>query len=362
MKNILFSMSLLGILLNPLTAGFVYNLTPDPADSYTIKNPLPNGVTATSVQDVNNWLDTEQANDPDNLYKSDTNLGKMWILLNESKLTNWTTLTTPTTYGFLDLIVVEDNSTTPSTFKFEGMRNDPYEGAPLVSDVYAQQEPGTKDVRIDFSLVLASSDPADPAMGDKPSFLEFWFKSDPSSPQWEECMMFESAGGAPGTPGGNQKQPGNINESGGFFAIWKAGDQKPNFQTSTGKIRVMVTYDHEDPNNPGFTIQGSGWDGYEAENGPTFTLDAGNPMLPYSNSENMFFQEIDTNNIARAGSYSHNGQFYPVYHLTSAQLQNLTGTGGIPDGKYAFGMAASAPGSAETLHIIPVNSSSSGGS
>jgi hypothetical protein len=362
MKNILFSMSLLGILLNPLTAGFVYNLTPDPADSYTIKNPLPNGVTATSVQDVNNWLDTEQANDPPGVMGQDTNLGIVWSF-GGAKLVSWTTLTTDPTGGYYGIyLVVEDNSTTPSTFKFEGMRNDPYEGAPLVSDVYAQQEPGTKDVRIDFSLVLASSDPADPSMGDKPSFLEFWFKSDPSSPQWEECLFFESAGGDPGTSGGNQKQPGNINESGGFFAIWKAGDQKPSFQTSTGKIRVMVTYDHEDPSNPGFLIQGSGWDGYEAENGPTFTLDAGNPMLPYSNSENMFFQEIDTNNIARAGSYSHNGQFYPVYHLTSAQLQNLTGTGGIPDGKYAFGMAASAPGSAETLHIIPVNSSSSGGS
>ena len=30
----------------------------------------------------------------------------------------------------------------------------------------------------------------------------------------------------------------------------------------------MVTYDHEDPNNPGTTIQGSQWDGYEVENGP----------------------------------------------------------------------------------------------
>ena len=92
---------------------------------------------------------------------------------------------------------------------------------------------------------------------------------------------------------GNQKQPGAINESGQFYAIWKAGDQKPNFQTSTGKIRVMVTYDHEDPNNPGSTIQGSGWDGYEAENGPTFTLNAGDPMLPYSNSEfRMFFKKL----------------------------------------------------------------------
>ena len=352
-------MSLLGILLNPLTAGDLWTFTPENTDSYTINNNLPDGTPISIIQDILIYLDQKTVNNPAQFMQVNSNLGTVWTIAGFG-LVEMTTLTIDPwsgapNHGYGSVIVTEDNSTNPSTFKLEQVVATPYEGAPLVSDVYAQQEPGTKDVRIDFSLVLASSDPADPAMGDKQSFLEFWFKSDPSSPQWEECMMFESAGGAPGTPGGNQKQPGAINESGGFFAIWKAGNQKPNFQTSTGKIRVMVTYDHEDPNNPGFTIQGSGWDGYEAENGPTFTLDAGNPMLPYSNSENMFFQEIDTNNIARAGSYSHNGQFYPVYHLTSAQLQNLTGTGGILDGKYAFGMAASAPGSAETLHIIPVN-------
>jgi hypothetical protein len=256
---------------------------------------------------------------------------------------------------YANFIVVEDNSTNPSTFKFEGVRNDPYSGAPLVSDVYAQQEPGSKNVRIEFSLVLAFSDPNDPAMGDKPSFLEFWFKPDPSSLQWEECHMFESAGGAPGSPGGNQKERGAINDSGNFYAIWKAGEQKPNFQTSTGKIRVMVTYDHEDPASPGTIIQGSQWDGYEAENGPTFTLDAGNPMIPFTDPEYMFFQVIDTNNITRLGSYNHNGNFYPVYQLTSTQLGTLTNTAGIPDGKYAFGGIADYIGGPESLKIIPVN-------
>lgn len=357
-------MSLLGILLNPLSAGMLFTLTPDPTDSYTINNPLPNGVTATSVQDVNNWLDTEYTNDPAGVMKQDISLGRLWSF-GGGKLVSWTTLTTDPTDGYYqDYLVVENNSTTPSTFKFERVVGSPYAGAPLVSGVYAQQEPGTKDVRIDFSLVLASSDPNDPAMGDKPSWLEFWFKSDPSSPQWEACHLFETADGAPGGGVGNQKQPGAINQSGGFYAIWKAGEQKPNFQTSTGKIRVMVTYDHEDPNNPGggTIIQGSQWDGYEAANGPTFTLDGGNPMITYSNPEYMFFQEIDTNNIARAGSLNYNGNLYPVFQLTSVMLQNLTGTVGIPDGKYAFGMAASAPGSPESLHIIPVNSSSSGGS
>ena len=298
-------MSLLGILLNPLSAGVLYNLTPDPADSYTINNPLPHGVTATSVQDVNNWLDQENTNDPSTVFKLDTNLGRVWVLDRQMKLVPLTNLTTDPLDSSIEgissgYLVVEDNSTTPSTLKFEGVIGNPYQGAPLVSYVFAQQIPGTKDVQIDFSVLLAENSSGGAPGTDKPSFLEFWFKPNPTSLQWEECMMFETAGGAPGGGVGNQKEPGPINESGGFFALWKAGDQKPNFQTSTGKIRVMVTYNHEDPNNPGNTIQGSGWDGYEAENGPTFTLDGGNPMINDNNSENMFFQEIDTNNIALA--------------------------------------------------------------
>ena len=350
-------MSLLGILLNPLSADYLFTLTPDPSDSYTINNPLPNGVTATSVQDVLDWLQMEQDNNPEvsHIYKS---IGRIWSIPS-TRLVAYTTLTTDPggagMYG--SVIVTEDNSTNPSTFKFEEVIGNPYEGAPLVSGVYAQQEPGTKDVRIDFSLVLASSDPNDPAMGDKPSWLEFWFKSDPSSLQWEVCHLFETAGGAPVGGVVNQKEPGAINESGGFYAIWKAGEQKPNFQTSTGKIRVMVTYDHEDPNNPGggTMIQGSQWDGYEAANGPTFTLDGGNPMISYNNESWMFFQEIDTNNIARAGSLNYNGNLYPVFQLTSVMLQNLTGTVGIPDGKYAFGGVSDYVGGPVSLKIIPVN-------
>ncbi|MDA8823980.1 hypothetical protein N9N41_05735 [Opitutales bacterium] len=356
MKNILFSMSLLGILLNPLSAGEIWSLSDDPTDSYTINNPLPSGVTATSVQDVNAWLLSENSYDPAAVMMFDTNIGRAWAF-DGTKLVNWTTLTAdPAGGAYGNFLVVEDNSTNPSTFKFEGLRDDPYTGAPLVSNVYAQQVAGSKNVLIDFSLLLQSDDSGGYPPSDKASHLEFWFKSNPSSLQWEVCQGFESAaGGAPGTPSGNQKQNGAINESGGFYAIWKAGEQKPNFQTSTGKIRVMVTYDHEDPNNPGTMIQGSQWDGYEAANGPTFTLDGGNPMINYNNTEYMFFQEIDTNNIARAGSLNYNGNLYPVFQLTSVMLQNLTGTGGIPDGKYAFGGVSDYVGGPVSFKIIPVN-------
>jgi hypothetical protein len=363
MKNILFSMSLLGILLNPLSAGYLFTLTPDPSDSYTINNPLPNGVTATSVQDVNAWLFGENLNDPAGVELYDESIGRTWRF-DGNKLVNWTTLTAdPLPGGSMgDFFVVEDNSTNPSTFKFEGITGNPYTGAPLVSNVYAQQEAGTKNVVIDFSLVLASSDPNDPAMGDKPSWLEFWFKSDPSSLQWEVCHLFETAGGAPGGGVGNQKEPGEINESGGFYAIWKAGEQKPNFQTSTGKIRVMVTYDHEDPNNPGGGMsQGSQWDGYEAANGPMFTNSTANTTkISYPYNKTNFFNWLNdpANNISigitRLGSFNNNGEMDPVYQFSTAQLTNLTnGITGHHPGKYALGLAVD-PGGVTGYHFIPV--------
>ena len=104
----------------------------------------------------------------------------------------------------------------------------PYVGAPLVRRI-CPTGTWTKDVRIDLGCF--NDDPSN--HNEKTSFLEFWFKSDPSSPQWEECIMFET-GGAPG-----KKQP-CFNESGGFFAIWKAGDQNQIFKQAR-KIRVMVT-------------------------------------------------------------------------------------------------------------------------
>ena len=192
------------------------------------------------------------------------------------------------------------------------------------------------------------------------SYLEFWFKSDPSSPQWEECDMFESAGGAPGTPGGNQKQPGAINESGGFFAIWKAGDQKPNFQTSTGKIRVMVTYNHEDPNNPGSTIYGSQWDGFEVENAPMYVAHStNNTLIDYNPAGDpltefrMWVNDPTQNHISRIGSFENNGEKNPVYQLSENDILSLTGSAGQTPGKYAFGLVDNPP-YGPTYKLIPV--------
>ena len=131
MKNILFSMSLLGILINPLTAGIVYNLTPDPADSYTINNPLPNGVTAYSINDVLDWLQSEHDINSAEVMKGHSNIGTMWSF-SGTKLVDWTTLAiNPWGAGaYGDVIVTEDNSTNPSTFKFEGVVGNDYQGAP----------------------------------------------------------------------------------------------------------------------------------------------------------------------------------------------------------------------------------------
>jgi hypothetical protein len=174
--------------------------------------------------------------------------------------------------------------------------------------------------------------------------------------------LFETAGGAPGGGVGNQKEPGAINESGGFYAIWKAGEQKPNFQTSTGKIRVMVTYDHEDPNNPGTIIQGSQWDGYEAANGPTFTLSTTNTTkieYPYAKTDFRYWLHDPANSgitsgITRLGSFNNNGEMDAVYQFSAAQLTNLTnGITGLTPGKYALGLAVD-PGGATVNHFIPV--------
>ena len=138
----------------------------------------------------------------------------LWLLLEtlgiffttrEKKMVPWTAVTTDPNLGIAEYTQLQKITQPTFLFKLEAVINTPYVGAPLVTGVYAQQEPGSKNVRIDFSLVLAYDDRSN-VMGDKSSFLEFWFKSDPSSPQWEECHMFESAGGG-GSPGGNQKQP-----------------------------------------------------------------------------------------------------------------------------------------------------------
>ena len=358
-------MSLLGIILNPLSAGMLFSPTPETTDTYNLNNYAQDSGSTTaplnSVQAVHDFLNGWNSQDPAQYFKGFTNLGITYGLPG-NKVMEWTTLTTDPHPGqHRDYIVIEVTPLgLPSQIKLEAVVGQPYAGAPLVSNVHAEQVQGSKNVRIDFSVLLGDSDTG--FGGEKPSFLEFWFKSDPSSPQWEICHTFESAGGGSPSGSANLITPGALSQSGGYQAIWRAGDQKPNFQTATGKIRVLVTYDHQDPNNPGGGMtQGSGWDGYEAANGPMFTNSTANTTkISYPYNKTSFFNWLNdpANNISigitRQGSFNNNGEMDPVYQFSAAQLTNLTnGITGHHPGKYALGLAVD-PGGVTGYHFIPV--------
>ena len=95
--------------------------------------------------------------------------------------------------------------------------------------------------------------------------VEFWFKSDPDAFQWERCVSLKA-----NIDGLASYQTEGAVQSGHFCDLWDAGTDKPSFKTSTGKIRVLVSYDRTD--EYGSPISGSGWDGFEPEKGPTFLL------------------------------------------------------------------------------------------
>lgn len=239
----------------------------------------------------------------------------------------------------------EDNSTGTIRFVLSRFQqtNDYYEGQPRVYRVSAKQTPGTKNVEIQ-AYVLLGTDPS--SFQDKEAKVEFWFKSDPQSLQWEKCIDFEYGSSSSGQ---TLRQPGLI-QNGSMIASWRAGNEKPNFSTQTGKIRVLVHYTTD---VDGTFRDTSGWDGYEAENGPTFALASGSSLIEFSDQW-AFDQMIVNNGIQRAGSFQGAHSLLAVYELTGAQLQELTGTSGIPDGKYAFGLFTN-PSTGNTVdYIIPV--------
>ena len=62
MKKTLIGMSLLGIVLNPLSAGQIYSHTPDPTDTYNLNSSLngAGGVTAiNSIDDALSFFESE---------------------------------------------------------------------------------------------------------------------------------------------------------------------------------------------------------------------------------------------------------------------------------------------------------------
>ena len=105
----------------------------------------------------------------------------------------------------------------------------------------------------------------------------------------------------------------------------------------------------------GTNVSGSQWDGYEVDMGPTFSRVEADPMIDYPQPATEFFIYVNQQNLSRVGSYNHLGKILPVFQLNSAQLNDLTGTGVIPDGKFAFGEVENDFGT-QSPKFIPVNS------
>ena len=346
MKKTIFLMSILGISISPLFGGYLWELTPQADDKYTLLPPPPLNTPFSSYSDAENYL--KALSDQAGYQSTLTNMGKAWSMESYEleQITDGTGLS-PERYT---LLLLEDNSSGTTTYVLDRIMEDmstPYEGQPLVKHVEAQQVLGTKVVEIQAFVALGQETGG--GYGEKAANVEFWFKPNAQTIQWQECTFFDS-GNNPAT--GMQYQDNGLIQSGSMTALWDAGMDTPNFSTQTGKIRVLVYY-QQDSN--GMTRYESGWDGYEAENGPTFILNTGSQMIQYTQTSQDFTTFIQSNQIPRVGSYNYQGSVFPVYNFTESQMILLSGGSSVnPAGNYAFGEVDSGIGFLEP-NIIPVN-------
>ena len=344
MKKTLFLMSILGISISPLFGVYLWEKTPQSDDKYTLQPPPPLNTPFSSYADAEDYLKELRLSNPAAYQSTVTNMGKAWSIdfYQLEQITDATGLN-PEPYT---LLLSEDNSSGTTTYVLDRIMegSTPYHGPPLVKHVEAQQVLGTKSVEIQAFVALGQDTGG--GYGDKASRVEFWFKPNAQTIQWQRCFSF-SQQFDPVT--GMQYQTDGSIQSGSMKAIWDAGMDTPNFSTQTGKIRVLVYYEQD---SNGMTRYESGWDGYEAENGRTFTLNAGGQMIQYNQTSQDFTMFINDNNIARIGSYDHQGSLFPVYQFTGQQLALLIGP--YPAGVYAFGEVDNGGGIIEPK-IIPVN-------
>ena len=227
-----------------------------------------------------------------------TNMGLWSCKIDYSELEKITDAT-GLSNGVYYVVVRDVNSSGTTTIVLDSIaeKSTPYEGQPSVLSVDAKQIAGTKHVEIK-GFVALGQDAA--GYGDKSSKVEFWFKSNPSSLQWLQCYTFINSDPASGT---TYQTSGPI-QSGSMTARWNAGSDMPNFSTETGKIRVLVFYEDDGSGN---TRYQSGWDGYEAENGPSFTMNAGAQMIAYNQTSSEFTMYIQQNHLERVGSFNYQG-------------------------------------------------------
>ena len=346
MKNIILALSFVGILLNSVSAASLYQLTSDPNDAITLNQPAPPEPQFTTLELAKEYLHAQALGGPI------TNLGEVFMI-NDWEISNYTDASAADVAGIQYYNLVEDQSVSPSVFKLDPVvEGDQHQGAPLVLNVKAEQRSGTKYVDIEAYVVLATETPY--SYTDKTAQVEFWFKSDPDAFQWERCVSLKA--NVDGSAASYQTE-GAV-QSGRFSALWDAGTDKPSFKTSTGKIRVLVSYDRTDEfGNP---ISGSGWDGFEPEKGPTFTA-SGDAPVNLEVPMDIFNSFLLANSISRIGSYDYvaNSALFPVYDITNTQFMQIFTTSTPPDsGKYAVGVVFDTGGAASgsmSLKLTPVH-------
>lgn len=247
--------------------------------------------------------------------------------------------------------------------------------APQVTNVQAQQIAGTKDVSISLQL----TGKLDESGFDHPVYGEVWFKEIESMTTWTKVSSI-SGETAPGTieslnmfeynpdTGENVSYPtivlGEIGDAPKTKTLtWKAGDDAPNINTSSAKIRIIAFYPKM--NEDGVTEkpvadQVSGWNG-EGDFGGSgaspdsngngsigFELDGNDAygMMGYSFwddtpgsddaanfSDSLAKRDAILSNysLSSVGSYNDGVQTYPVYDfqdMESARDQFVTGLTG----------------------------------
>ena len=350
MKNIILTLSFVGILLNSVSAGRLFQLTSDPNDAITLNQPVPPEPQFTTLDQAEDYLENHIDIYPGEIEVMPTNLGLNWRIQSNAA-EGITDAAAGSLWGGTEYYkLVEDQSVSPSVFKLDPLElGDPHQDAPLVLNVKAEQQSGTKYVHIQAYVVLQE----ELASGmDKAAQVEFWFKSDPNGFLWERCVNMLN------TYDGYAYQGVGPLQSGQFNALWDAGTDKPSFKTSTGKIRVLVSHDRTD--EFGSPISGSGWDGFEPEKGPTFTA-SGDAPVNLEVPIDVFNSFLVNNSISRIGSYDYvaNSALFPVYDITNTQFMEIFTTSTPPDsGKYAVGLVfdtGGAAGGSMSLKLTPVH-------
>ena len=235
---------------------------------------------------------------------------------------------------------------TASTAKLEPVEDlGDFVGAPLVADVHAEQVAGTKNVSIGFWLQFDEQKSSN-------VYIEVWFRESSNEVQWERCMEIGEGILTAQTyfnPDTGSSEPQAHTKSGSSEWVqfeWEAGTEKPNFKGEDCQIRVMAIYPKQYEGGGGelpVDQQGSGWDGYEVEQGDKFVrtsdpqVDVKNPDFPNDAWEaNLYFlAHIEQNNISRNGTAVIDGKNFPVYALSADDFQAVTGIAGTA-GDYAF--------------------------